>query len=239
MIMKCCGKFSGCCQRSCQKCAGEDYQTEYLKVFGGAKKIVNVSYDTVKKIYGDKGFQNSLLKILNNDKNRTYTDLINDIKLSISTGNEKNPDGLRLKILYISIDKELQNIPSKGAKIDYGKVIEILKKSFDNIISELSLEQACINKHMEDFKATFKGIDFAKVEDFLKSSVGNKMDMLSKYCELEIALNDPNIIAEQLNLKWFARNFINKQSKTSDDDIRNDDDDAFLLYYLNEVNKDK
>lgn len=238
MIMKCCG----CHQKYSQKCAREDCQTEYLKVFGGGKRKVvknNVSYDTVKKIYGDKGFQNSLLKILNNNKNITYTDLIDDIKVSISYMDKRDSDVLRLKILYISIDKELQNISNKDAKIDYGKVIEMLKKSFDNIISELTLEQACINEHMEDFKTTFKDVDFVKLsDDFLKSSTGNKMNMLAKYCKLEIALNDPNIIAEQLNLKWFAKNFINKQSKISDD-IHNEDDDAFLLYYLNEVNKDK
>ena len=101
---------------------------------------------------------------------------------------------------------------------------------------------------METFKATFKEIDFAELsKNFLESSVGNKMDMLVKYCELEIALKDPNIIIEQLKLEWFARNLIDnllkkshrKQFENYDDDIHNDDDDAFLLYYLNEVNKDK
>ena len=243
MIMKCHGRFSECYQRCSQRSTKEVCQTEHLKVFGGAKKPVknNVSYGTVNGIYGDRVFQNSLLKILNNNSITTYAKLMEYIKTSISASNKGNPGGLRFKILYTSIYRELDNVPNKDAKIDYGVVKGMLINSFNRIISELLKEQTCINKYMEDFKELFKGIDFAKLsEDFLKSSSRNKIDMLTKYCELVIILGKYEIVTDEFNFKWFARNLIdslpkNFHEKSEDELYNDDDDDALLAYYVNEL----
>lgn len=233
MIMKCCGQFSECHQRSCQRNSSDvivgglskqDLRNEIYKIFRNARIrdiLTNIFYDnrteTCEKI----------IEAMINDNN----------KLPFN-----NAENLYVRVVYRCVIEEVRNkLKLKLDKtIDKTELMTILKNVYPHILSELSEEQKCIIDNMERFKSLFSTIDFNTISrEFRLTSSKDVKIVLDLYCKLEIALNDPNIIAEQLNLKWFARNFIKKQSKTSDDDIHNDDDDAFLLYYLNEVNKNK
>ena len=122
--------------------------------------------------------------------------------------------------------------------------MRILEDVYPHILSELSEEQECIRDNIDYFKSRFPKIDFDKEsEAFRITSSKDVKIVLDLYCKLEFILRDPQIITDQLDLKWFARNMIEnlrkKQSEKSDDELNNDDDDAFLLYYLDEVNKNK
>lgn len=235
MIMKCCGQFSGCRQRSCQRNSSD-------VIVGGLSKLK--SKQELKKefykIFGNNPIKDILANIFYSNKGKNCKEVI---EAMINDNNRlpfDNANRLYVRIVYGCVIEEVRNKLKLDKTIDKTELMTILKNVYPHILSELSEEQKCIIDNMERFKSLFSTIDFNTISRaFRLTSSKDVKIVLDLYCELEIALNDPNIIAEQLNLKWFARNFIKKQSKTSDDDIHNDDDDAFLLYYLNEVNKDK
>lgn len=231
MIMKCCGQFSGYCQRSCQRNSSD-------VIVGGLSKLKSKQdiRKIVNDVFGNNPIRNILRDVLWNNRTKKCQDIVNIMIKDNNTLPSNNADELYTRIAYSVIIKEIQETLKPDTLIIKDELIKTLEKAKQLILSELLEEQKCIKIYEEYFKTAFPMANF---DDFINCSDKDFVYMLSKYCELEIALNDPNIIAEQLNLKWFARNFIKKQSKTSDDNIYNDDDDAFLLYYLNEVNKDK
>lgn len=251
MIMKCCKRCGkGCSKRS----AKETCQTEYLKVFGGASKRKNrieIINEKIKNIYNGKNFYKELVKIICDSLDKPYETLIQNINDRIGKYVDiyKKPEELCYKILYIDILRELGSVGDKRIIIDHNDVINKVKQSKQNIISNLITEQESIKNNMDLFKTTFSGIDFENVSrDFLNTSNKYVVTMLMEYCKMEIALGDTNIIDKQLTLVWFAKNLIDSVPKEphektdedfhdkSEDDLHNeDDDDALLAYYVNEL----
>lgn len=239
MIMKCCGCFS-------EDCEGCSQMNSSNVIVGGLSKLKSKQElkQELYKIFKNTSITNILTNIFYSNKDKNCKEVI---EAMINDNNNlplNDAKDLYVRVVYGCVIEEVRNKLKLDKTIDKTELMKILKNVYPHILSELSEEQKCIMDNMERFKSLFSTIDFNKESSAfrLTSSTDVKI-VLNKYCELEIALNDPNIITEQLNLKWFARNLINdiqkRRSETSEDDIHNEDDDAFLLYYLNEVNKDK
>ena len=236
MIMKCHRRFSECCQRCSQRNSSD-------VILGGLSKLKSkqVIKNELYKIFGNTRIRNILTDIFFNNRKETCEKIIEAMIIDNNKLPFSNVNELYVRIVYRFVIKDVQENLKHDETIDKTKLMTILKNVYPNIQEELSKEQQCIMNNMESFKSLFPKIDFDKEsEEFRNMSLGDVENALTKYCELEFVLEDPQIITDQLDLKWFARNLIGnlqkKQSEKSEDDLHNeDDDDALLAYYVNEL----